>query len=486
MSKESNKIASNTLVQIIGRMLVMVMALISTKLITNYLGPEGTGFYTTIVTYFNFIIVIADFGLFSVAVREVSKDYSNYKKILGNIFYIRLISALIATIIAVIIIFFTKYPTEIKNGVLIASLFPIFNLTGSVYDMFLQVKLEMKKVAIAEIISKIIALAGVIIAVAFNLGIYIIITTVSLAAVSNFLIKMLISKKQLPLNFRYDKSILPHFIKMSVPLGIVFIVNNIYFKVDSLMLFYYKGAADVGIYAVAYRVLETTLFAGSYLTSSLKPLLSVSVENDKEKTTRALKQGTNFLFFMALTISIICITFPKEIILFLSNEEFIKGANVTIILGFATIFIYLGGMFGEIMIAKDMRRTMLKISGFILLFNVALNMYLIPRYGFIGAAYATLISEVVLLAISWNVAKKATEISLDWARITKLVSIGLFSVLFGYFLKRFDIYFLINMLFTVITYVALSYFLDAIPKSVVNNYLISLKSKWTKKTSPSL
>ena len=96
--------------------------------------------------------------MFSVAVREVSKDYSNYKKILGNNFYIRLVSALVATVLAVLVIFFTNYPPEIKNGVLVASLFPLFNLAGSVYDMFLQVKLEMKKVAIAEVISKIIAL----------------------------------------------------------------------------------------------------------------------------------------------------------------------------------------------------------------------------------------------------------------------------------------------------------------------------------------
>ena len=56
MSTESNKIASNTVVQIVGRIIVMALALISTKLITNYLGPEGTGFYTTIITYFDLLL----------------------------------------------------------------------------------------------------------------------------------------------------------------------------------------------------------------------------------------------------------------------------------------------------------------------------------------------------------------------------------------------------------------------------------------------
>lgn len=480
MNEESNKIASNTISQIIGRILVMALALVSTKLITNYLGPEGTGFYTTIVTFFSFLIVIADLGLFSVAVREISKDYSKYKKILYNVFYIRFASAIIATIVAVVVVRFTSFPLEIRNGVLIACLFPLFNLAGSVYDILFQVKLEMKKVAFAEVASKIISLTGVVLAVAFNWGFYAVVTSLSIGATSGFIIKMLIARKELPLHFRYDKAILPNFIKMSLPLGIVFIVNNIYFKIDSLMLFYYKGAVDVGIYAVAYRVLETTLFAGSYLTNSLKPLLSVSVENNREKARNALRQAITFLSFLALAVTVICVTFPKEIILFLSNKEFLPGAGAMIILGVAAIFIYLSGMFGEIMIAKDMRRTMLKVAVFILIFNVATNMLLIPRYSFIGASYATLISEVIMMSIGWFIVRKSMGLSIDFFRIFKLILIGFVSSIFGLLLKRTEIYFLINILFVLSLFSLLSYYIDAIPKPAVNNYLISLKNRWEK------
>jgi len=479
MENESNKIASNTLTQILGRIVVIALALVSTKFITNYLGPGGTGFYTTIITYLSFFIVIADFGLFSVAVREISKNQGAYRKILSNVFLIRLISAITAGLLAVFIIFLTGYPAEIKYGVVIASLFLVFNLVSSVFDMLFQARLEMQKVALAEVISKIFALLSVILSVYLNLGFYFIVGTVSFAAILNFLIKWLYSRKALSLTFRHDSSLILNIVKMAAPLGVVFIVNNIYFKIDSLMLFYYKGAIDVGIYAVSYRVLETTLFAGSYLSSSLKPLLSVSVNKDQEKTNKALSHGFIFLLFMAVCISIVCVTFSREIILFLSNKEFVSGAKASVILGFAPIFIYLSGMMGEIMIARDMRKSMILISSFILIFNILLNMLLIPKYGFVGAAASTLVSEIILLTISWWAVRRSIEFDIDFIKITKLILTGIVISTAGYFLKRSGINFILNISLLLLGFAAFSYWIKAIPRETVSNYITSVRRRWT-------
>jgi len=480
MEDDKNKIASNTLVQIVGRIFVLALSLVSIKLITNYLGPSGTGYYNTVITYLSFFIVIADFGLFTVAVREIAKFPEKRRRILANTFSIRLWSSIIVTILAIFIAGFTNYPNEIKRGVMIAALFPIFNLTGSIYDVLFQVKLQMQKVVIAEAISKIFAIVGVYLAVIYNLGFYAIIATVSLAALINFLTKLLVSKKELPFKLEHNKEMIIDIIKMSAPFGIVFIVNNIYFKIDTLILFYYKGAVDVGIYAVAYRVLETTLFAGSYLSSSLKPLLSVSIREDKEKVRGTLSQAITFLLFMSLAIAVICFTFSKEIILLLSNSEFVIGKNALIILGFVGIFIYISGLFGEIMIAMDKRATLLKTSLFILVFNIGLNIYLIPKYSFIGAAYSTLVSEIILTIIGFVVTKKLIEIKFDLSRIFKLIFISFVASIFGFLMKQLGLSFIANLFIVTIIYCFFAYFSDAIPKRIINEYLLSLKLKWLK------
>lgn len=481
MENEKHQIASNTLAQIVGRIFVLALALISIKLITNYLGPAGTGYYNTVTTYFNFIIVLADLGLFSVTVRELSKNPLQSKKLLSNLFAFRFLSALTVTAIALIIGFLTDYPPEIKYGLTIAALFPIFNLTGSIFDMFFQYKLEMQKVALAEVISKTLTIVLMIALIYYHLGYYSIMFTLSFAAVVNFIIKAILSRKEVKISFDFNRQIISPIIKMALPLGLVFIVNNIYFKIDTLMLFYYKGAVDVGIYTVAYRVLETTLFAGSYLSSSLKPLLSRSVINDKPRAERAISQSVTFLLFMSLILAIICFTFPKEIILFLSDKDFISGKNALIILGLAGVFIYLSGLFGEVMIALDLRKTLLKISAFILIFNVLLNIYLIPRYSFIGAAWATLICEIALMTIGYLVARKSIPIKIDLKRVAKLIVISILATVVGFILKSAGLYFIINMIFVALFYIVLSYLSDAIPRQTTDEYLLSLKSKWQKR-----
>ena len=475
---ESNKIASNTIVQMIGRIVILALSLISIKLITNYLGVAGTGYYNTVITYLSFAIVIADLGLFSVTVREASRYPHKLKKIFSNIFAIRIVTAVLVTALAILIANTTSYPAEIKTGVLVAALFPIFNLVGSVYDMFFQYKLEMQKLVLAEVVSKIITVVIILIITFFHLGYYAIVFTVSLAAVFNFLIKAIVSRKELSLSFTWEKEIVRDILKMSVPLGIVFIVNNIYFKVDTLILFYYKGAVDVGIYAVAYRVLESSLFAGSYLSSSLKPLLSTSIDQDTDKAEKAVTQAGTFLLALALALAIISSVFSGDIVLFLSNKFFLPGASSLVILGLTPIFLFLSGLHGEILIAKDKKKLLITLSIFILLFNITLNIILIPRYSYLGAAVTTLISEIVLVSASFIAARRVINIKLDFARGAKLFLAAGLTIGFAFIIKLTGLYFLINLALTLLMYGLLVYYSSAIPRYTIDRYFISIKEKW--------
>lgn len=479
MEKESNQIAGNVIAQIIGRVAVLILALLTIKIVTTYLGPVGTGYYNTIITYLSFFITIADFGLFSVGVREISKNPDKLTKILGNIFTIRLISALAAAIIATSIAFLTNYPPEIKYGVAIAAVFLFFNLCGSVFDIFFQYKLEMKRVAVAEATAKFLAVVVVYLAMIFNLGFYWIIFSVSIAAIGGFIIKYLYACKQTRISLAYDSKLINWIIQLSLPLGVVFIVNNFYFKVDTLILFYYKGPAQVGIYSVAYKILETTIFVAAFLAYSLKPMLSININTDKEKAGRAVNRGITFLIFTALTLAIMSIPFSAQIILFLSDASFIGGAPVLIILSFAVIFIYVNVLMGEIMIAKDLRRYLFWVSIIVLLFNIISNIILIPRYSYTAAAYTTLASEILLLVFGLSAARKIIPLSVDFWRIAKLICTAVVSIGLAYLLKFSGIYFIISIILSIGFYVMFSYLIDAVPRHMIKDYLISVKSKWT-------
>jgi O-antigen/teichoic acid export membrane protein len=478
MDKESSKIASNTISQIIGRVFVLAASLVSVKLITNYLGPAGTGYYNTVITYLSFFIVLADFGFFSVVVREISKFPEKAEEILANVFSIRFITAVLAVLVSIAIVYLTSYPPEIKEGVIIASLFPIFNLGASIYDMLFQARLKMQKVAMADVLSKVIALTGVWLSVYFHLGFYYVLSTVSLAAVFSFIFKAFFARSELKIGFKFNWPLIKRITLMSLPLGIVFIVNNIYFRVDSLILFYYKGAYDAGIYSVSYNVLSTSLFAGSFLATSLKPLFSTTIETNKERAEKALTYAITFLLYIAFIITAVSVTFSREIILFISSKEFLLGAPILIILSFAALLIYVNGIFGEIMIARDLRKTLIKMSLFILAFNVGLNLYLIPHYSYYGAAWATTVSEMILFTMGLIVSKRVINVYFDWKRISKLILLSLMTMGLASLLRLAGVTFLINLGTDLIFYALTTYYFDAVPQGTVREYLKIVVNKW--------
>ena len=90
----SKKIAKNTIIQIIGKVLSTALGLFSLALITRYLGQSGYGDYTTVINFLTIFAVLADFGLTLVTVQMISgvPEGEKENKILNNLFTFRLVT----------------------------------------------------------------------------------------------------------------------------------------------------------------------------------------------------------------------------------------------------------------------------------------------------------------------------------------------------------------------------------------------------------
>lgn len=433
MSINKRAIFINTASQVVARVLTLALSLVSIKLLANYLGVYGVGQYNTINTYAGIVIVIADLGLFSVAVREIIKHPEREKTILGNTLAVRMISALVAAGVSALLVYFTGYEQAIKSGVLIASFYILFNLIGSVYDVLLQARLKMQYSALAELISRAISLAALALVIYYRGNFYLIIGTIGVYGLATYLLKYYFARRILKFGIEYDKVLALKIINMAWPLGLVFIVNNIFFKLDTLMLFAIKGAGAVGIYSVAYRVLEVTLFVGGFFANSLLPDISKNISRDKEQVGNIVSKAIPIMIYLALPVTLLCVVLPGEIIQFLSNADFVAGANTLRVLAFVLPLIYCDILLGAVLIANDERKYMIKVAVAILLINFTANLYMISRFSYMGAAVTTLVSEVLLLAINYLYVRRVIRSRLDFGRVGKiaLIALGAFAAGMG-------------------------------------------------------
>ena len=459
----------NTASQIIVRFVTLGLTLVSVKLLASYLGTSGLGSYNTVTTYINFFIVLADLGLFSVTVREIAKNRENEKKVLSNVFVVRLISALLASLAAIIIVFLTNYSQEIKFGTLLGTGFLFFNLLGSVYDMVLQSRLKMQYSALAEFLSKLLSVVALYIIVLFQGSFLVIMSTVALYGLFIFVFKWLFSRRYVVFGPEYNKEIAKWIFGLSWPIGIVFIMNNIFMKIDTLMVFGIKGSEAAGIYTVAYKVLEVSAFIGAYFANSLKPSISQYIHTNKIAVVRIIQKGLNVALFLATPITLAAVIFSREIILFLSTPEFLSGSLALVLLSLALPFIFFDALLAEIYIANDERRLMIKIFIFIVSFNIILNSILIPIFSFSAAAFTTLLSEIVLLSINLYFTKKIVDFNLNLNIITKIVLAGVLTFTFVklFLLLNLGIHFLIMIALIFVIYALWGYILRIIsPKEL--------------------
>ena len=130
----ARKIAYNVVFNVITKFISTILALVGIGFITRYLGIQGFGDYSTVLAFFSFFGSAADFGLYSITAREISRPNADEEKILGNAFTFRLISSVVVFLITPIFVYFLPYSHDVKLGIIIAAASFVFSSTYMVLN----------------------------------------------------------------------------------------------------------------------------------------------------------------------------------------------------------------------------------------------------------------------------------------------------------------------------------------------------------------
>lgn len=456
----SRLIAKNTAVQIVGRVLFLALSLINFKMIAVYLGPTLFGDWGNVFNYTALFTVLADFGLFTVAVREIAKAPEKRQEVMENVLSLRLTLAIVAAVtafgIAAIIAHVAPHTgyARILPALGVGALSMLIYFISNMLDVVFHVEMKMYFVAIVELVGKIAAVVVTAIAVWRNWGFMWVVGSVAIGNLAGMLARFIYAKRFFTVRLRFDLKTWVWLLRMAIPLGIVFTLNNIYFKIDSVMLYVMNGSFDTGIYTAAYRVLETTIFASAFFVQALTPYLSSYLNTEKMhgQAVKLIRVGSEVLYAMGGILAVNLIFYAKPVVLLLSGPEYAAAAIPLVMLALAGAFLYVNSLFGQVLVLLDRRRMLLWMSAIILALNVALNFVLIPVFSFSGAAAATLLSEGLLLASNFIIMRTNHLLELSRRSVTIItlglvVAIALYSFAPGWPIPWFVVFFAVPALY---------------------------------------
>lgn len=407
----SQKVALHTGIQIGGKIISLLIGLFSIGLMTRFLGTDGYGNYSTVITFLSLFSIAADFGLYLMLTREVSRSPNDQETIASNIFTLRLVSALLIIGLAPLIAFFFPYAQDIKIAILWGVAAFIFASLTQVLVGIFQKEFKTQVTVMGEIASRVVFLAIVVWLFFYfkEKNLILLIFAVTVANFINFIIVFLFSQRFLKIRLGFDRKYWKYVIKESFPIAASIVLGLIYFKIDTIMLSVMKTPHEVGIYGVAYKILEILIVFPGMFISTMLPLFSRTATEDFKKFKSLSQYSLNFLILFMVPVVIGGFLLARPLIILLSGQSFAASADALKILIIATGVIFIGNLFGHLIVAVGAQKKMIKVYFIGALLNIALNLILIPDFSYIGSSIATLITELLVLALSIAILKNSIK-----------------------------------------------------------------------------
>ncbi len=395
----SRKIAFNVIISAGARIIGTALALIIVALITRYLGQAGFGDYITVLAFMYIFSVMADLGLYSITVREISRLGADEEKIASNAFTLRLVSGFLIFGLGVLIALFLPYSALIKLSIALGALGFWFLSNAQVLMGVFQKYLRMGRPALAEVIGRAIQLSLVAFFIWSDWGFLSLMFALIAGGLVNFFLVYLFSQKFIKVRLRFDLSYWKVLLKSSIPLGIAAVLVMIYFKLDTVMLSLMKGSVVVGIYGLAYKILESLIFFPAMVVGLVMPLLARFAFLDWPKFNRVVQRTLEVLLIFIFPLVIGTIFLSPAIIRLVGGEKFVASAGVLNLLIVATGMIFLGALFSNTIIALRKQKALAWIYGIGAVVNIGANFIFIPKYSYWGAAGTTIFTEVLVTVL---------------------------------------------------------------------------------------
>jgi len=435
----ARKIAYNVVLNSIFKVFsTVVLSLYSIRLITEYLGPEGFGKYATVLAFFAFFSAIVDLGLAPVTAREISKEGVDERYILGRVLALRLISSAILLLFAPLVLFFFNYEQDLKIGIVVAAAAVLFSSSSLLLNGIFQKNLAMDRVAFVEFFGKLLQVVLVTLIVRNDWGFLAIAGTLLAALAFNAIVVFWLSRSFVKFSLKFDRVFWKDFLKESSPLAATALITFAYFKLDTIILSVLQSNSDVGIYNVAYKIMENLIFFPAMLAGLILPLLSRTLTTNRELFEDIVDKTFKVFLLIVFPLVVGVWVLAPEIIAIVSGTGFEESVRVLRILVFALGCIFFGHYFTMLLVVGNAQKKLMKALIFAAIVNISLNFLLIPQYSYMAAAFVSLITECLVVLLIGTLAFREIHFRPSFKPLPRIFFATLLMALAMYYFDRYS------------------------------------------------
>jgi len=200
-------------------------------------------------------------------------------------------------------------------------------------------------------------------------------------------------KKPLPIPLFQAQAVYRAIVREAWPFAALAILGTLYFRIDGVMLFAFRGQAALGQYSAAYRVMEALLMFPWIVSASALPPMARYLSTRTGEVLQASRRVLHFSFVVSVPAAVLGTALAPTLFQILYGPQFAESARVFRILAFTLIAVFASSVTSTLIAAGPKPVVNTGIALIMLVANVALNLVAIPHWSGAGAAAATVITE---------------------------------------------------------------------------------------------
>ncbi|MES3016323.1 MAG: flippase [Bacteroidota bacterium] len=375
-----------------------ILSLIVGIFIAKFLGPHDFGDLSFATAFTAIIAAVGTLGLDSFIIREIIEQPEKRDEILGTSFWMRLGVSVILVPVSVLIYIFFRSITEQQGTELTlvvtfcasALFFKAFNIIDSYFQSQVRSKFVVQVQNICLILSSIIKISFVLLKLPLVYFAFALVLDGLMLAIGLIIIY---HKESLHIrNWAFDPSRAKALLDKSWPLILSAVMVTLYMQIDILMLKYFAGSREAGIYSSAAKISESWYFIPVAIVTSVFPAIIHARKTDPTRYEKRLQNLYDLLILISVPVALV-VSLGADIFIQLIYGDRFEGAGVMLSVHiWSGIFVFLGSASGQYLLAEGYTMISFYRTAVGAIVNILLNLWLIPLYGGFGASIATLIA----------------------------------------------------------------------------------------------
>lgn len=404
-------------------LLTNLVSLVVLAMVARYLGPEEYGAYAYVFSLAQIFAVLGQMGLDGLLVRELVDNPEDHPIVLGTAGGLRFMGYALGGLLCLFYAFAVPGHDATERWLFVSAfIFIILTPAPLILENWFRSRVEARYSSIARIFGTLLGGLLKIGLVLMGAGVVAIGFAQAATAAIIFLVSFPLFLRRggpAPHQWVFDGARAKGMLSESWMVFLGSLMAIIYLKIDQVMLRWWTSSEEVGIYAIAARMSEVFYFLPAAVVTTLFPRLIQLRKVSQSEFNANFQSLLTMLAVLSYGIMFSIFILGPFLITLAFGEAYVAAAPVLMVHMLAMPFIFMRYAFSRWMLIERYLIFSIVSQGCGAAANVLLNILLIPPYGMMGAAFATLISYAM-----------ASYFSLLWSKKTRPVFLMMTSALF--------------------------------------------------------